>query len=61
MAKRKKPVIQQMAFSGIHDKDLKKLVKELKSVGATDIVVSDDDGDYSEFEAGKYHVVEYKK
>jgi hypothetical protein len=60
-----------MAYSGVHDTELKKTLSWLKRNGATDIVVSDDirepgeeytkeecpDVDYK----GPWHVVEYKK
>lgn len=62
MAKRKReyyPPEAQMGYSGVHARELAELVKWLESVGANDIAVGEDDGEYDE--PGPWHVVQYKR
>lgn len=63
MAKRRKkayfPAEAQLGYSGVHKKDLKQTLKELEAVGAHDIVVSDDDGEYED--EGPYYLVDYRR
>jgi hypothetical protein len=64
MARKKKEYIPkeaQLAFSGVTKEELPKLIKWLKSVGAKEIEVSDDDGDYEGYDPGPYHIVNYKR
>jgi hypothetical protein len=55
------PAEAQLSYSGVTKEELPELKKFLKSVGAKEIEVRDDDGDYSEFDNGKYYVVSYKR
>lgn len=51
-----------LKISGVHETELKKVIKELEALGAKDITVHDDDGDYSDYTPSSgYHILEYKR
>jgi hypothetical protein len=56
------PSITNLAYSGVEDCDLEQVKDELARMGASEVAVEPDDGDYSMFpEPGPYWIVSYKK
>ena len=55
------PAEAQLSYSGVTKEELPELKKWLKSVGAREIEVRDDDGDYTGYDPGPYFIVSYKR
>lgn len=53
--------LQAMAYSGVHELELKAFVRELEERGSTNIQIEPDDGDYTGHPEGPYFVVSYSR
>jgi hypothetical protein len=51
-----------LKISGVHETELKEVIKELEGIGAKNITVHDDESDYSGYTPDSgYHILEYTR